>query len=107
VYLEAALMAILAVIEVVDMSSARVTMGLTTTAFFLILAVALAFFARALARLESWSRSPIVLTELVGLGMAWSFKDDPAIAVPLAIACLVCLGGLFHPASVNALETTD
>jgi len=79
----------------------------TTAVFFLVYAAALLLCAYGLLRLASWARSPIVLAQLIQLGLAWSWRDTPAVAVPLAVASLVILGAIFAPPSIAALEPGD
>src|SRR6478752_3541050 len=70
---EATALLALAVVELATLSSSRAAVGVTTTIFFLIYAAGLALAARALAAAHSWARAPLVLTQLIQLGLAWSF----------------------------------
>ena len=72
-------------------------------------AVLLLASARAVARGQSWGRSPIVLTQLIQLGLAWSFRDGSTllVAVALAVIALVVLAGILNPASIDALSRAD
>jgi hypothetical protein len=47
-----------------------------------------------------------VLAQLIQLGLAWNFRAAPTtwLAVVLAVVALVVLVGIFHPASIRALE---
>jgi hypothetical protein len=107
VAVEAAALIALAVVELSSLDPARLGLGLTTTAFFLLYAVALAACALGLWYGKRWSRSPVVLTQLIGLGVAWSFASGStwvaAVLGSLAIATLVCV---FLPASTEALTST-
>jgi hypothetical protein len=107
--LEAALLALFGVAELFSLTGARVAMGLTTTAFFLVYGAGLAFCAWRLARLESWARAPVVLAQLIQLGVAWSFKDGSTavVAAGLALVALVVIAGIFHPRSLSALAERD
>ena len=102
--LQAVLLLGWAIAEAVSFDSSRATMGVTTTVFFLLYAAALALCGLGLLRRSSWARSPVVLTQLIQLGLAWSFRDLPLVAVPLAAFAVVTLGCLFAPASLAALE---
>jgi hypothetical protein len=95
-----------AVLELASLSSGRVTMGLTTALFFAAYAASLLLCAWQLTRGVPWARSPIVLAQLIQLGLAWNFRGDGTtpIAVALALIAVIVLAGLFHPASVKALE---
>jgi hypothetical protein len=102
--LEALVLAVLAVLELAHLSGARLTMGVTTTLFFLGYAVALAACGYGLLRLVSWARSPVVLAQLIQLGLAWSWRVEPAVAIPLALVAVAALVGVLAPASLAALE---
>ncbi|WP_122818213.1 hypothetical protein [Nocardioides pantholopis] len=103
--LEALLLALSAVLELANISMERVTMGVTTSIFFLGYAAALALCAWMLTRLATWARAPVILTQLILLGLAWSFRggDTTLVAVGLAVLAAVVLVGVLHPASTAAL----
>jgi hypothetical protein len=84
-------------------------MGLTTAAFFFLYGAGLAYCAWRLARLQSWARAPVVLAQLIQLGVAWSFKDGDTVvvAVVLALVALVVIAGILHPRSLSALAAQD
>ena len=95
-----------AVLELVSLSAGRVTMGVTTAGFFAACAVGLLWCAWQLTRAAPWARSPVVLAQLIQLGLAWNFRggETTLIAVGLTLVALLVLAGLFHPASMKALE---
>jgi hypothetical protein len=103
---EGLLVAVLAVVELASLSSGRVTMGATTGVFFAAYAAALLFCAWQLTRTVAWVRSPVVLAQLIQLGLAWNFLGGGTrlVGIGLAVAAVVVLAGLFHPASMRALE---
>ncbi len=111
--LEAAVLIVLSVVQIVNFSGDRMAMNLTVIAFFLICACALVLFARALVLGQSWARSPIVLAQLIQLGVAWSFvqadagKGDRTVAWFLAALSVVVLIGVFHPKSLAHLAQDD
>jgi hypothetical protein len=100
------LLVLYGVLEVANLSLDRLSMGVTTAAFFLAAGAGLAVCALYLQRRSSWARSPIVLAQLIQLGLAWNFRAAPTtwLAVVLAVTALVVLVGVFHPASLEALE---
>ena len=104
VALQAVVLVVLAVLQLLNLHGNRLAMGLTTSAFFVLVALALGVCGLGLLNLHSWARSPIVLVELVDLGLAWSFRETPAMCVVLALASVVALVGIFAPASLRALE---
>jgi hypothetical protein len=99
-------MVLLAVLELASVSAGRLTMGVSTSIFFLGYGVALLLCAWAVHRLVSWARSPIVLAQLIQLGVAWSFRggDTTVLALGLAVVAVVVLAGVLHPASLDALS---
>ncbi|HEY0888346.1 MAG TPA: hypothetical protein VGE38_01895 [Nocardioides sp.] len=102
--LQALALAVYGVLEIAHLTSGRATVAVTTSIFFLGYAAALTGCAYGLLRLVSWTRSPVVLTQLIELGLAWSFRDMPQVAVPLALVAFAVLVCIFAPASVAALE---
>jgi hypothetical protein len=111
--LEAVVLIVLSVVQMLNFSGDRVAMNLTVIAFFLICAAGLALCARALTLGHSWARSPIVLAQLIQLGVAWSFvqadagKGDKTTAWFLAALSVAVLVGVFHPKSIDRLAQDD
>lgn len=104
VAIEAVLLGVLGVAELVALDGSRLVMGLSTAAFFLGYGALLALCARAVWRGEAWARSIIVMGQLIQLGTAWSNRDaNPTLAGVAALAALVVLAGIFHPASLRTL----
>ncbi len=101
---EGLVIGVVGLVELVNLSSGRLTMGLTTTVFFAAYAAGLLFCAWQVNRGTPWVRSPLVLAQLIQLGIAWNFRGTPAVAIALALVALVVLAGLFHPASMRALD---
>lgn len=105
VALEAVVFIGLGIAELVALDSKRLAMGLSTAAFFVAYGVLLAFCARALWLRETWARSIVVMAQLIHLGTAWSNRDaSPGLAAAAAVTALVVLVGIFHPASLKALD---
>ena len=104
--LEAAVLVGLGVAELVAVTGPRLTMGLTTVLFFAVYGAGLGWCAWRLSRLASWARAPVVLAQLIQLGVAWSFVGGSAtaVAVVLALVAAGVLAGIFHPASLSALS---
>jgi hypothetical protein len=94
-----------AVLELASLSADRVALGLTTSLFFAGYGVLLLLAAWAVTHGRSWARSPIVLTQLIQLGVAWSFRggDTTLVAVAMAVVAVVVLVGLLTPSSIDAL----
>lgn len=106
---QAAVLIVYAVLEALALTSGRVAMGLTTGVFFLIAAGALLTCAAGVWRRRSWARSPLVLAQLIALGLAWSFRGGAttAVALMLAVGAVVVLVGVFHPAGLAWLAPDD
>jgi hypothetical protein len=94
-----------AVLEAADVHSDRATMGVTTSLFFALVGVSLVACAWLLVQGRQWARSPVVVAQIMALGLAWNFVGGSTtwVSVALAVAAVVVLGGLLHPASVEAL----
>ncbi|HEY0951698.1 hypothetical protein [Nocardioides sp.] len=98
-----------AVLELANISSGRAAVALTTSVFFAAYGALLIAAALAVTRGRSWARSPIVLAQLIQLGVAWSFRggDTTLVAVGLAVVAVVVLAGLLAPSSVDALADRE
>ena len=103
---EGGLMVALAVIELASLAGGRFTMGVSTAAFFGGYGAALVWCAWAIVRGHGWARGPILLAQLIQLGLAWSFRggQTTVVAVVIAVVAVVVIAGLVHPASVDALD---
>jgi hypothetical protein len=84
-------------------------MGITTTVFFVAYGAGLGACAWGLRRRMSWSRAPVVLAQLIQLGVAWSFRGGATTVVAVVAAALAALvlAGIFHPASLAALADDE
>ncbi len=104
--LEGVLLAGYGVVLVAAVNRSRLALGVTTPVFFVLYGVALVYCAWALSRMRSWARAPLVLAQLIQLGVAWNFRggSSTAITVVLALVAVLVLVGVFHPASLDALS---
>ncbi|MBO9519917.1 MAG: hypothetical protein J7518_00150 [Nocardioidaceae bacterium] len=109
VLVEGLVAVIFGVAELADLDAKRVAMGVTTAGFFVVLGVALGLCAWGLRALRTWARGPVLLTQLIALGLAWNFRGGETwgISVALVIPALVVLAGMLHPATMAALEGED
>jgi hypothetical protein len=91
------------------LTAARATMVVTSTLFFVVYGAALGYFGWQLHRLRSWTRAPVVLAQLIQLGVAWSFRGGTttALAAGLAVVAVLVIAGIFHPESLRAVEAAD
>jgi hypothetical protein len=97
------------VVELAAVEGDKAVMGVSTALFFLLYGAGLAFCAWTTYRRASWARSPLVMAQLIQLGVAWSFwgGSSTAASVALGVVALVVLAGIFHPASLAALSDED
>ena len=84
----------------------RLVMGATTAAFFLLYGGFLGYCALQVYRLHSWARAPLVLAQLIQILVGASFWGGATtiVAVVAVGLGLLVLAGVFHPASLSALE---
>jgi hypothetical protein len=103
--LEALAVLVYAVLEAAHVDPGRPVVAVTTAIFFALFAVGLAVTARGLARLRSWTRGPVVLAELIQLGVAWSFRGPGTtwVTVALAVPAVVVLVIIFSRSTTAAL----
>ncbi len=103
--LEAAALVTLAGVELATLATDRLAVGVTTTTFFLVYALGLATAAVGLLRTRSWARAPLMLAQLIQLGVAWSFHGPGTdwLAVLLAVAAGFVVVVLLLPATTVAL----
>ena len=103
---EAFVLAALGMLELANLRSIRLTMGITTAAFFLAAAAGLGWCAWSLWKVRRWARGPVVMAQLIQLGLAWNLwaGSTKPLSAGLAVVALVVILGLVHPASTEVLE---
>ncbi|WP_148614843.1 hypothetical protein [Nocardioides rubriscoriae] len=94
---------VLAVVGLLDVVSSRVEVGVSVAVFFAVYGATLLACAWALTRRHGWARGPVLLTQLIQLGIAWNVRGNLLLAVPLAVVALVTLVAVLQPASIRAL----
>lgn len=96
---------VFAIVELASFDAERPSVAITTGVFLLLYAVGLAFAARGMWNLKRWSRSPIVLAQLIQLGLAWSFAGGETVwvTVVLAVPAVAVLVLAFLPSSTLVL----
>ena len=94
----------LAVLELVNVSSERLSLGVSAAVFFLVYGGLLLLCAWALTRQQGWTRGPVLITQLIQLGLAWNLRDLPVVAVALALTAAVVIAGMLHPATLKTLQ---
>ncbi len=105
VFAEALAALAFSITEFAHVDTRRPTVAVTTGAFVLLYAVGLGLSAYGAYRLRRWCRSPIVLTQLIQLGLAWSFLGGATtwISVALAVPAVAVLVVVFLPGSTQLL----
>lgn len=103
VAVECVLLVVVAVSGLIKASNFGVAIGLGS--IYLVSAAALALAGVGLWERRSWGRAPVVLAQLVILGMAWDVHSDSVTVsiggVVLGVAVLLCV---LHPASTRSLS---
>ncbi len=94
----------LAVLELANATSERMSMGVSTAVFFLVYGALLLGCAWSLTQQQGWTRGPVLITQLIQLGLAWNLRDLPLVAVALAVTAAVVLAGMLHPATLKTLQ---
>jgi hypothetical protein len=109
VALEAALLVLQGLALLPALEGERLAMGATSVAFFLVYGGFLGYCAWQVYRLRSWARSPVVLAQLIQILVGASFWGGSTtfVAIVAVVLGLVVLAGIFHPASLGALESDD
>jgi len=96
---------VLGIAEAFTLHGARLVLGLTTSAFFIVYGAGLGLVARGLFRASTWSRGPTVFAQLIQLLVAYSFWGGAtkAVAIALAVAAAGVLICVFQKVSTEAL----
>lgn len=94
-----------AIAELFVLDADRLALGLTNAVFFALYGAGLALCAWGLLNLRRWCRSPIVLTQFIQLGVAYSFVggDTTWLSVVLAVVAIAVLLVIFAPSTTAAL----
>jgi hypothetical protein len=97
----------LAVLEIASLTGGRLTMGLATTLFFAMYGGLLLVCAWVITHGGSWARGPILLAQLIQLGLAWNLRggETTLVSLVIGVVALVTIAGIIHPRSVEALES--
>jgi hypothetical protein len=99
----------LAALELASLTGGRLTMGLTTAVFFAAFGVLLMACGWLITRGHTWARGPILLAQLIGLGLAWNLRggETTLVSVAIAVVALIVIAGMLHPASIQAINDAD
>ncbi|MDP3967529.1 MAG: hypothetical protein Q8Q02_04560 [Nocardioides sp.] len=105
VAVEGLALVVLGVAELFAVTGDRALMGVTTSVFFLGFGGGLVACAWGMTRPWTWVRGPVVLAQLIQLGVAWSFRggDTAGVSVALTVSALVVLVLVLLPSSTAVL----
>jgi hypothetical protein len=94
-----------ALVDLAHINSDRLALGVTNAVFFMIYAAGLGLCAWGLQRLRSWCRGPIVLAQVIQLGIAWSFAGRATawLSALLAVPAAIVLASALAPSTTEAL----
>lgn len=101
---EGLVLVILAILEFANVDDSRRELGVSTAVFFAAYGALLLGAAWGLHRRGGWARGPVLITQLIALGLAWNLRDMPAVAVALVICAGIVLAGMLHPDSIAVLD---
>ncbi|MFL6159024.1 MAG: hypothetical protein ACJ72D_23295 [Marmoricola sp.] len=98
--------AVFGIVEALNTHSSRAVMGVTTSLFFVVYGAGLLVCARGLSRAQSWGRGPVLISQLIALGLAWNFRSGGTwpISVLLAVPAVAVLVAMLHPTTLAALD---
>lgn len=103
---EAALLVLQGLALIPALDGERLVMGSTSVAFFVLYGGFLGYCTWSVYRLRSWARAPLVLAQLIQILVGASFWGGATtiVAVIAVSVGVLTLAGIFHPASLAALE---
>lgn len=104
VAVEGVVLLLLAALELGSVEETRRSVGLSTAGFFAGYGVILLACAWGLWRRHTWSRGPVLFTQLVGVGLAWNARDQWPITVALLVCVVIVFAGMLNPATLEALD---
>lgn len=108
VLVEGILCALFGVVEMVSHHAGGVLVGLTGGFFFVAYGVGLGACAWGMHTLRPWSRSPVLLSQLLLIGLAWNVRTaSPGVAAGALVLAVVVLAGVLHPRSIDALNREE
>lgn len=104
--LEGAAVVVLAVLELLSVTGGRLAMGLTTALFFAVYGLGLMACGWAITRGRLWARGPLLLAQLIQLGLAWSFRGGATtlVSVAIGLVAVVVIFAMLHPRTIIALN---
>lgn len=105
VTVEALLYVVLALLDLRDIASDRLGSGIGVAAILVGYGVAQIVAIRLLLQGHAVARSPLVVTQILQVLVATNLRDDPALAVAVAIPAVIVLGCVLAPPVTRALAS--
>jgi hypothetical protein len=107
--LEGAVLVLYGLALLPSLEGERLAMGASAVLFFAVYGGFLGYCASQLYRLRSWARPPLVLAQLMQVVVGASFwgGSTTVVALVAVVSAVVALAGVFHPASLAAVEQDD
>ena len=98
--------AVFGAISTADGKSSQAGSGVALTVFTVAIALGIALIAAALAKARPWTRTPVVMTQLLVVigGIVLLDGHRPEWGVPALLLAVACLAGVLTPASLRALN---
>ena len=93
----------LAVLQLVNTSGDRLALGLSTALFFAAFGGLLAVCVWAIRGRNTWARGPLLLAQLIAIGLAWNLREYVLVALVLVAVGVAGLVGMVHPQTIAAL----
>ena len=105
VAMEALALMVLAVLDLTDVSSERLGLGIGAGVLLAIYGGGQLFAAWRVTRGEGWARSPLIVTHLIQFLLAWNLRDGDTrwLAIVMVVLSVVVLGCLLAPPVTRAL----
>ena len=109
--LEGVAFLIFAGLAIADLTPEQAAVGASSALFLGLYGGVLVAGSWALFQAQAWARGPILVTQLILIGLAWNLRDVVVIAFSLVVLALITIFGIVHPDSIDVLNpespTTD
>ncbi|GAA3512301.1 hypothetical protein GCM10022234_03600 [Aeromicrobium panaciterrae] len=105
VAVEALAYVVLAVLDLTDVSSERLGLGVGAGILLGVYGAGQLYAAWRVTRGEGWARSPLIVTHLIQLLLAWNLRDGDTrwLAILMAVCAVIVLACLLAPPVNRAL----
>jgi hypothetical protein len=109
VWAESLVFAVLVVLDAADLSGNRVGFGVGAGLLLAVYGAGQAWAAWRVTRGDAWARSPVVVTQLIQLLLAWNLRtsDSKWVAALMAVTAVIALACLLAPPVTRALGRSN